>query len=163
MDEFAEQCKRDKEEQEMFNLVENNFLQTGVCKYEDGNGNTLTMRRQESGFTAKLRFADKRIQADIFRVECPVRERDGDMLNLTFEKGSGLCVDDVRGVTTAFGEIVKRWISLTDAIAKQELSDEMMVRFHPEYTKEDVVLWKFRLLEQFEELKPLTNAVLCGA
>ena len=52
----------------MFDILDNKFLENNTCKYIDEYQNTAFFKRTESGFVAKLRFADKNIKASPMNV-----------------------------------------------------------------------------------------------
>ena len=150
----------------MFNLVQNDYLRKGRCKYEDENGNSAMFFKKDWGFSAKLRFSNSDFKTDPVEVRLPLKEGEGGF-NLHLEFPGGHTVEEVKGATDGFTLLIQRWIKMEEAIKWQDASPAVVRaacesnsgNSCTEISDEDVAVWKFGLLDEFEELKPLTNAV----
>lgn len=159
----------------MFSLIENRFVNEGICKYEDENGNRLFMKRTDDGFVAKLRFANKDISADPFYVTIPLPDGyNGQNIRLNFLNKPQLSAmpaadpvipQDVNDAISCFHPVVTRWISMLSGMKCLETDNSLIARYYNDknpgekITGEDIAKNKLAFLGQFEELSELISVI----
>ena len=145
----------------MFSLVKNEFLDKGICRYEDEYGNSVFMKRNGQCFVGKLRFFNKNVKLDPVRYDpCNRSESGGFNTSIKFPEGVNIDDDDIKGGIDGFTAIVQRWVCMVSDISMFSSAQVGMAAtdsMYPGMTAEDV--WKDRMtaLTQYDELTPLTN------
>ena len=133
----------------MYRLTENEFLEKGVCRYEDNYGNRVMMKRGEEGFVAKLRLRDENIKAEPLRISFPLK---GEGINLQLNQTCD--AEDVKSGIDGFVNLVQYWISMESTIRLFN-ADNSYFRNQSDLSDEEIWKAKINALSQFVELKPL--------
>ena len=162
----------------MFKLIENDFLNRGICKYEDESKNTIFIKRMNDyenndGFTAKLRFNQGDLKISSVVVHYPMdRSRGG--LPLDINKPNGYCItkEEYR-VLEEFVSKVVYWDDMIYNIKLLQLDNNAMkeillsnavnsdeIHKIEKMTDEEFAKEKLRKIVQFEELKSIMEMAL---
>ncbi len=144
----------------MFNLTSNEYVEKGICKYADDRGNTAFFRRDgPTKFTAKLRFADKRVTTVPIQIDAYTKE-NGVNIKVTYPMNSGINEADVNDRIGDFGKLINHWIELVQTTVFVGAEDSRIIKYGAgEITQDGLVNTKCDLLAQFEELAPLANVL----
>ena len=162
----------------MFKLTENDFLNRGICKYEDENKNTIFMKRMDDyenndGFTAKLRFHQGDLKISPVTVHYPMDRSKGG-LSLDINKPDGYSItDEEYRVLEEFTNKTIYWDNMIYNIKLLQLDNsnirEMMlsnavddaeIQKIEKMTDEELDKEKLKNIVQFEELQSIMKMVL---
>lgn len=161
----------------MFKIKKNDFLNNGICVYEDEHGNTILMKRftdfeEKDGFTARVRFKEGRIIVKADKIEYPLNRESGGMsLNLETPVGYQVTKEESE-VLQAYADKILYWDDMICAIKMLQCedeyfknvmcdnakSDEEKEKFE-EMDKDDISEYKLGILSRFEELKDIVSMV----
>ena len=144
----------------MFDLTKNLFLENNKCWYKDEYGNTAIIIRREAGFTAKIRFVDKTVSAPPLQVNVPAKEgENGAFLKLNYLDGKDNKGVDVSGGIDNFTKLIQRWIDMLYDISFLSTNNAFLQKANENVSEEDIAQYKMQLIGNYEELKPVLNAV----
>ena len=153
-----------------FKLIKNDYINSGLCVYEDDFGNRLQMFRKKSNdgnewlnsFTAKLRFKDKNVRANSLNINLPVNESDkGVNLHLDFlDKQDKSHTPDVQSAISMITEIIQRWIAMSNDIALFNTPNAVIKTYNPALSESDINKKKIALLTDYPELQDLLSYIM---
>ena len=148
-------------------LIKNEYGINGRCVYEDDYGNRLHMFKKEPpvdnamGFTAKLRFKDSAVKADIIKVSLPVKEGEGANLHINYLDGIDKTESaEIQSAINMATTIIQRWIAMLSDIAMLKLSPEIARSLNPSLSDEDIAKMKIDNLMEYEELSDIVGGVM---
>ena len=144
----------------MFNLVQNSFLDDGICKYEDGSGNSVFMKRKDKGFVAKLRFSNSAIKANPITYDPDnIPDADGENMHLEYPAGTDINAPEVTTAVQDFTVIVQRWIEMLADIVYSGVDNRIAMELFNGAPDTDIWKDKMSRLSQYEELSPAIKSV----
>lgn len=157
-----------KTDKPTFNLVKNDYVNSGLCVYEDSYGNRLQMFREKSNdgsvwlnnFTAKLRFKNKNVRADSLKISLPLKD-EGTNLHLDFkDKVDRSHNPDVLSAISMITEIIQRWIAMSNDIALLNTPNELIKKNNPLWADDEINKHKMLMLSEYPELQELITSVM---
>lgn len=147
----------------MFRLIDNRFLNDGICRYKDEYGNILFLKRgEEHNFVASIRFANKNVTASPVYIEVPIVNPEGTMLHLEYKDGIDHQEDeDVKCAISGCSDIITKWINMMyDLIFSVADAGFITKANDGRVSTEDIAKEKFARLSQYEELSQAINQVM---
>ncbi len=147
----------------MFRLIDNRFLNDGICKYRDEYGNVLFLKREEEhNFVASLRFANKIVTASPVYIEVPVVNPKGTMLHLEYKDGVDHQEDeDIKCAILGSSDIITKWINMMYDLIFSAADANFITKVNDgRVSAEDIAREKFSRLSQYEELSQAINQVM---
>lgn len=145
----------------MFEITDNNFLNKGTCKYRDSYGNRAYFERDKHGFTAKLRFVDKRVKMEPLTIIFPLsKDTKGAEVKIEYSDGVDKESEFILAGIRDFGILVQRWINMVGDISYLAADIDTLVYLHNvKISDDDVSRHKIATISKYEELKPTIEAV----
>lgn len=141
----------------MFEITYNDFVNSGVIRYEDEYGNKAIMTRIDGGFRAKIRFNDKKVRAQMLEIQVPVKDDiSGTTLHVDYLDGHKHENADVTNGVSAFSKLIQHWISMLYDVNFLNFDTKMFKKFD----QLAVAQYKMGNLMQYEELVPYVKQVL---
>lgn len=143
----------------MFLLTKNTYIEDGKCWYKDEHNNTVFAKQTEEGFTARLRFNNKKVSMEPINVKIPLEEdEDGAMLDINVsDEFINNNVDVSEGLKN-FTNLVQNWINMSYDIKAFGVNGVISGKNE----QETVNLYNNSLqkLMIYEELLPTINRIL---
>ncbi len=139
---------------EEITLENSDFINTGTCKYVDGFGNKVIMKRDVDGqgFSAKLFFYDKRIKAERINVRLPVKEEGGNTLHFDYPGDVSLEDEGIKSGVNMVKELIDRWVDIHFFIARLGMKPEWFMKDNPGMTEEEINELRCQSVLQFPEI-----------
>lgn len=148
-------------------LIKSEYGLNGRCVYEDDYGNRLHMFKKEHPtdnvmeFTAKLRFKDNMVKADVIKVSLPVKEGEGANLHINYLDGIDKTESaEIQSAVNMATTIIQRWIAMLSDIAMLKLSPKFARELNPSLSDEEIAKMKIKNLMEYEELSDIVGGVM---
>ncbi len=143
----------------MFELIENDFTNTGICRYKDEYGNHAFMKRKDKGFVAKLRFNNAKIKATPMNIVLGDDQKEGEYLHLDYDSTVNLEDIDIKTGLEGFTELTQKWINMLLDIAYYGTNNQF-IKKATGLEEDDIYSRKLEMISVYEELKPTISSIM---
>lgn len=97
----------------MFKLTKNLYTKNNTCTYEDEFANSVFIKRTESGFVSRLRFANENIKAKPIETKIPLDDDfEGADMHLDYRSDVDLESIDIASAIEDYTRLINYWIDL---------------------------------------------------